>query len=137
MLDHEFMFTVNTYVTARAYRSRGDAPAPQLKIVDSSRGFRTFAQIMLMIITTCYFHALPLERFTMTSQASLPTLEKLGSKVPCQRGHEGSSPGFFRVIVSGHVDRIVIEDAYFEIFRALTWDFGTFEMGWVPVVQAP
>ena len=92
---------------------------------------------MLMIIITCYFHALPLELFTMTSQASLPTLEKLGSKVPCQRGHEGSSPGFFRVIVSGHVDRIVIEDAYFEIFRALTWDFGTFEMGWVPVVQAP
>ena len=52
----------------------------------------------------------------------LPTLEKLGSKIPANVDTEGSSPGFFRVIVSGHVDRIVIEAAYFEIFRPLLGD---------------
>jgi hypothetical protein len=70
----------------------------------------------------------------MASQASLPTLDKLGSKVPADVDVKKVAvqwlESFALHVKSGDIDGIInlfVEDAFFRDMLALTWDFRTFE----------
>lgn len=70
----------------------------------------------------------------MANQASLPTLDKLRSKVPADLDAKKVASewldAFASYVGSGDVDSLMelfVEDAYFRDILALTWDFRTFE----------
>ena len=70
----------------------------------------------------------------MANQASLPTLDKLRSKVPADLDAKKVASewlnAFASYVGSGDVDNLMalfVEDAFFRDILALTWDFRTFQ----------